>query len=294
MDMELEELKSSRVVISCAMTGTSTPRAKNGNLPVTPEEIARDAIAAWRAGAAVVHLHMRDENENGVMDWTRFERTIRLIRADPECDVIINCTSSGGPGLDGTRSTQSRLEHFQKIPDIEVGSFDAGTFNWGDAKEFNNDPAFLKELAKTYLDCGVKPEVEIFDMGMLGNAAHYFQKLKLLQAPLWCQFVLGVLGGMEATPENLQYLARHLPQGALWSATGIGAGHLPILYSALALGANGVGVGLEDNLYLDRGVPATNAGLVERAATLIRLYNKRPATPAEARRIMGIPPLKAR
>ena len=251
--MELEELKSSRVVISCAMTGTSTPRAKNGNLPVTPEEIARDAIAAWRAGAAVVHLHMRDENENGVMDWTRFERTIRLIRADHECDVIINCTSSGGPGLDGTRSTQSRLEHFQKIPDIEMGSFDAGTFNWGDAKEFNNDPAFLKELAKTYLDCGVKPEVEIFDMGMLGNAAHYFQKLKLLQAPLWCQFMMATI------------------------AMG---GHLR--------------VGLEDTLYLDRGVPATNGGRVERAATLIRLYNKRPATPAEARRIMGIPPLKAR
>ena len=291
MDMELEELKSSRVVISCAMTGTSTPRAKNGSLPVTPEEIAQDAVAAWRAGAAVVHLHMRDENGNGVMDWTRFEKTIRLIRADPECDVVINCTSSGGPGLDGTRSTRSRLEHFQKIPDIEVGSFDAGTFNWGDAKEFNNDPAFLKELAKTYLECGVKPEVEIFDMGMLGNAVHYFQKLKLLQAPLWCQFVLGVLGGMDATPENLQYLVRHLPQGALWSATGIGAGHLPILYTALALGANGVRVGLEDNLYLDRGVPATNAGLVERAAALIRLYNKQPATPAEARRIMGIPPL---
>lgn len=85
---------------------------------------------------------------------------------------------------------------------------------------------------------------------------------------------------------------RHLPQGALWSATGIGAGHLPILYTALALGANGVRVGLEDNLYLDRGVPATNAGLVERAAALIRLYNKRPATPTEARQIMGIPPLK--
>lgn len=85
------------------------------------------------------------------------------------------------------------------------------------------------------------------------------RKLKLLQEPLWCQFVLGVLGGMEATPENLQYLVRHLPEGALWSATGIGSGHLPILYSAIALGANGVRVGLEDNLYLDRGVPATNA-----------------------------------
>ena len=290
--MQLEELRRTKVVISCAMTGTSTPRAKNPHLPVTPEEIAEDALAAWRAGAAVVHLHMRDDAMNGIMDWERFEKTVRLIRSHKECDVIINCTSSGGPGPDGVRSTASRLEHFNRIPQIEVGSFDAGTFNWGDAKEFNNDPVFLKELAHTYLEHGVKPEVEIFDMGMLGNARHYFEKLKLLQEPLWCQFVLGVLGGMEATPENLQYLVRHLPEGALWSATGIGSGHLPILYSAIALGANGVRVGLEDNLYLDRGVPATNAALVERAAQLVRLYNKQPATPAEARQIMGIPPLE--
>jgi len=290
--MELEELRKSRVVVSCAMTGTSTPRAKNEHLPVTPEEIAEDAIAAWKAGAAVVHLHMRDDNMNGVMDWERFQRTVKLIRSHKECDVIINCTSSGGPGRDGAYSTQARLEHFQKVPEIEVGSFDAGTFNWADTKEFNNDPVFLKELANTYLEYGVKPEVEVFDMGMLGNAVHYFSKLKLLKEPLWCQFVLGVLGGMDATAENLQYLVRHLPQGALWSATGIGSGHLPILYSAIALGANGVRVGLEDNLYMDRGVPATNAGLVERAVQLIRLYNKQPATPAEARQIMGIPPLR--
>ena len=290
--MQLEELRRTKVVISCAMTGTSTPRAKNPHLPVTPEEIAEDALAAWRAGAAVVHLHMRDDAMNGIMDWERFEKTVRLIRSHKECDVIINCTSSGGPGPDGVRSTASRLEHFKRIPQIEVGSFDAGTFNWGDAKEFNNDPVFLKELAHTYLEHGVKPEVEIFDMGTLGNARHHLEQLKLLQEPLWGQLVPGVRGGMEATPENLQYLVRHLPEGALWSATGIGSGHLPILYSAIALGANGVRVGLEDNLYLDRGVPATNAALVERAAQLVRLYNKQPATPAEARQIMGIPPLE--
>ena len=131
--MQLEELRRTKVVISCAMTGTSTPRAKNPHLPVTPEEIAEDALAAWRAGAAVVHLHMRDDARNGSMDWERFEKTVRLIRSHKECDVIINCTSSGGPGPDGVRSTASRLEHFKRIPQIEVGSFDAGTFNWGDA-----------------------------------------------------------------------------------------------------------------------------------------------------------------
>lgn len=287
--MQLKDLRSSRVIISCALTGTATPKEKNPNVPVTPEEIAADARRAWQAGAAMVHLHMRDGQWKGVMDWERFREAIRLIRSDPDCDVIINCTSSGGPGPDGVYSTESRTAHFLQIPEIELGSFDAGTFNWGDQKEFNNDPVFLKTLADVYQRSGVKPEVEIFDMGMLGNAKHYLQKLRLIQEPLWCQFVLGVLGGMEATPENLQYLVRHLPEGALWSATGIGTGHLPILYSAIALGANGVRVGLEDNLYLDRGVPATNAALVERAAKLIRLYNKQPATPAEARQILGLP-----
>ncbi len=289
--MDIQTLMKQTVIVSCAMTGTSTPKEKNNALPVTPEEIAADAIAAWKAGAAMVHLHMRDENCNGIMDWERFQKTVALIRSDPECDVIINCTSSGGPGPDGIRSNESRMEHFKRVPEIEVGSFDAGTFNWGDTKEFNNDPVFLKELAKTYLEQGVKPEVEIFDMGMLGNARHYYEKLKLIQPPMWCQFVLGVLGGMEATVENLQYLVRHLPEGCLWSATGIGSGHLPILYAAIALGANGVRVGLEDNLYMDRGLPATNVSLVERAVKLVRLFNKRPATPAQARQILGLSPL---
>lgn len=279
-----------KTIITAALTGAMTPPGYN--IPETPEQIVQAAYECWKLGAAVVHIHTRAEDGLGAMNTAAFKEIVEGIRAHRDCDVIINCTSSGGPGPDGVRSTASRLEHFKRIPQIEVGSFDAGTFNWGDAKEFNNDPVFLKELAHTYLEHGVKPEVEIFDMGMLGNARHYFEKLKLLQEPLWCQFVLGVLGGMEATPENLQYLVRHLPEGALWSATGIGSGHLPILYSAIALGANGVRVGLEDNLYLDRGVPATNAALVERAAQLVRLYNKQPATPAEARQIMGIPPLE--
>lgn len=290
--MQTDELRRSRVIISCALTGTATPKEKNPNIPVTPEEIAEDARRAWQAGAAIVHLHMRDAGWKGVMDWKRFQETIRLIRRDPNCDVIINCTSSGGPGPDGVYSTESRTAHFLRVPEIELGSFDAGTFNWNDQKEFNNDPAFLKTLAQVYLDTGVKPEMEIFDMGMLGNAVHYFKNLHLIREPLWCQFVLGVLGGMEATPENLQYLVRHLPEGALWSATGIGAGHLPILYAAIASGANGVRVGLEDNLYMDRGVLATNAALVQRAAELIRLFNKRPATPAEARQILNLPPFR--
>lgn len=287
----MNSLRDDLVIIGCALTGTGTPKEKNPNLPTTPEEIAEDAYRAWQAGAAMVHLHMRDENGKGVMDRELFAKTISLIRAHKDCDVIINCTSSGGPDRNGQRTKESRMAHFQTIPEIEVGSFDAGTLNWNDGYVFQNDPAFLKELAQVYLEHGVRPEIEVFDMGMLGNAKHYAQTLKLLRQPLWIQFVLGVLGGADATAENLLHLVRALPEGALWSATGIGRGHLEILYTAIALGANGVRVGLEDNLYLDRGVPATNPGLVSRAAELVRLANKKPAAPAQAREILGLPPL---
>lgn len=289
--MEKELLKKQKVIVSCAMTGAGTPRGKNEYLPMTPEEIAEDVFRVWKAGAAIVHLHMRDENNRGVMDWRRFEKTIQLIRSNPECDVIINCTSSGGPGPDGKKSPENRMAHFKQVSGIEIGSFDAGTFNWGDHMVFTNTPEFLKDLANLYLEKNIKPEVEIFDMGMLNNAKHYYQKLNLLKEPLWWQLVLGVLGGMEATPENLVYLVNHLPEGCLWSATGIGTGHLPILYTAIALGANGVRVGLEDNLYMDQGVLATNESLVKRAADVIRLFNKEPATPAEARKILNLKPL---
>lgn len=283
---------SNCVIIGCALTGTATRREKNEHLPITPEEIAQDAYQCWQAGAAMVHLHMRDSNGNGVMDRDLFAQTIALIRARKDCDVIINCTSSGGPDRNGERTSTSRMSHFQTIPEIEVGSFDVGTFNWNDRYIFQNDPAFLKELAGVYQQCGVRPEIEVFDMGMLGNAKHYAHQLKLLEEPLWIQFVLGVLGGAEATVDNLLHLVRALPEGTRWSATGIGRGHLEILYTAIALGATGVRVGLEDNLYMRAGMLATNVALVERAAELIRLANKRPATPAEARTILGIPQLR--
>lgn len=286
----MDQILRDRVIIGCALTGTSTPKEKNEALPITPEEIARDAYRCWLGGAAMVHIHVRDAAGKGVMDWRLFQETISLIRARKDCDVIINCTSSGGPSPSGERTAASRMEHFQKIPDIEVGSFDIGSFNWNDGYVFQNDPAFLKNLAAVYQTYGVLPEVEIFDSGMLGNAKHY-AKLGLLKKPIWMQFVLGVLGGAEANVDNLLHLVRALPEGAQWSATGIGRGHLEILYAAIALGARGVRVGLEDNLYLDRGKLATNLALVERASALIRLANKKPATSAEARAILGIAPL---
>ena len=275
------------VIISCALTGAQSPKSKNPAIPITPREIADDAYAAWQAGAAIVHLHMRDDEGNGTMSTARFRETVALIREKKDCDVIINCTSSGGLTL----THEKRLEHFQSIPEIEIGSYDAGTMNWACNYVFANPPEFLETLGHTYQENKIIPEIEIFDPGMLGSAKHYL-KNGVLQSPGWFQFVLGVLGGMDATIENMLYLQRMLPEGALWSATGIGRGHLPILFAAIAQGGH-VRVGLEDNLYYQYGELATNEKLVSRAARVAAEFGRRPATPAEARALLGIPPLAA-
>lgn len=278
-------MSDNTVMITAALCGGATPKAKNTALPVTPEELAQDAYDCWKAGAAIVHLHMRDEHCNGTMDAARFAETVRLIRAHEDCDVVINCSSSGERGA----SHERRMEHFRTVEGIEIGSYDTGTFNWGGEGVFENSPAFLKELGLLYKEKGIKPECEIFDMGMLGNAK-WLMENGYVEQPMFAELMLGVGGGVTATPENLENLVRHLPADAVWSASGIGTGHIPVMLTALALGGN-IRVGLEDNLYLSRGVKATNVALVQRAVKLVREMGKVPATSAQAREKLGIPPL---
>lgn len=274
------------IIISCALTGSQSQKKKNPAIPTTPQEIADAAYAAWQSGAAIVHLHMRDNKENATMNTALFKETVALIRERRDCDVIINCTSSGGT----TITHQKRLEHFQTIPDIEIGSYDVGTLNWACSYVFANPPMFLETLARTYQKNQIVPEVEIFDPGMIGNAKYYMSK-KLLPEHPWFQLVLGVLGGSAATLDSLLHLRNLLPEGSFWSATGVGRGHLPILYGAIALGADGVRVGLEDNLYYSHGELATNEMLVARAVRVAGEYGRTPATPAQARELLGIPQL---
>lgn len=275
-----------KVIISAALTGAMTPKEKNPNVPVTPQEIAEAAYECWKEGAAAVHLHMRDDEWKGTMDAGRFAETIKLIRAHEDCDVIINCTSSGQTGA----SDEDRMKHFKTVDGIEVGSYDIDTFNWDMSWPFENSAKFLKELSAVYKERGIKPEVEIFDEGMLSIAKSYLER-GIIEAPVFCQFVLGLAaGGMEATVENLYYLASHAPKEFIWSVTGIGTGHLPMVYAGLALGGH-IRVGLEDNLYYARGVKASNPQLVARAARIVRNFGKEVATPAEAREMLGIKPL---
>lgn len=270
-----------KVIITAALTGAMTPKELNPNIPLTPEEIAEDAYNCWKAGAAVVHLHMRDDKGFGTMDKEKFKKTIDLIKGKTDCNVVINCTTSG----DNKASYEERMAHLPYV-NPEMASFDAGSFNWMPFGIFDNSPQFLNILGEKMKELNIKPEFEIFDSGFM-NIVKYYGKKGVVEAPYHYQFVLGVLGGMEATVKNLVYLKDMLPEGATWSAFGLGKSHLPIMYSTLALGGH-IRVGLEDNVYYSHGELATNVKLVQRAVRVIKELGKEPATSDEARQILGI------
>lgn len=271
-----------KTIITAALTGNGTSKLKNPYLPVTPEEMAKDAYECYQAGAAIIHIHMRDETGmKPSVDVDRYRKTVDLIREKCD-DVIVNLTTSGAPGS----TFEERMAHLRAIKP-EMASFNPGTFNWtASNRVYENPPVFLEELAKCMMENDVLPEMEIFDSGMIGNVEHLV-KLGLINKKLRIQFVLGVLGGADATIETLVYLKSRMNFDATWSALGIGKAHLPIMFTTLAMGGD-LRVGLEDNIYYAKGQLATNRMLVERAARVIREFGREPATPAEARKILGI------
>lgn len=278
---------SKKLIISAALTGTSTTREQAPAVPITPDEIAREAAAVVRAGASVLHIHVRDEAGRPTMDTDIFEETFYKVKAslrDAGLDAVINLTTSGAYG--GTAPDGLRLGHLCRLkPDM--CSFDANTMNWNCDIIFENSPEFLEKLCNVTLEEGIKPEIEIFDGGAMTNVNYYVKK-GMLKTPCHYQFVLGVTGGLEGTAENLAFLKSRLPEGATWSATGIGKAHIPVMLAALSMDCDGIRVGLEDNVYLYRGVKATNVQLVERAVRLAELAGREIADAAEARNILKI------
>lgn len=268
-----------KTIITVAPTGAWPTKDLNSNVPYTPEEIAEDVYKAYKAGASIAHLHMRDNKGNGTMSADRFEETVKLIRE--KCDIVLNLTTSG----DLNATDETRQEHLKRLRP-ELASYDAGSMNWQHTSVFLNTPKFLEKLGKTMRENSVKPEIEIFDAGMIYNAEYYVKK-GILERPLHYQFVLGAAGGIAATVENLVYLKSLIPEGSTWSALGIGQGHIPILLATIAMGGH-VRVGLEDNIYYEKGVLATNEQLVSRAAKLIKEAGNDVATPEEARQILGL------
>lgn len=270
-----------KIILTAALTGAVTTKAHNAALPTQPKEIAESAIACYEAGASAVHIHVRDDADAASMEFSKFDEAVGLIRAK-KCPVIINLTSSGGQGF----SWDDRIKPFKNLKP-EMASFDAGTMNWLHSVVFMNEPKFLELCGKEMIVAGVKPEIEIFDIGML-NTAKYYLKTGILQKPAHFQLCLGAPGGMEATTENLVYLVNHLPEKCTWSAFGIGKGANEIMMSAIAMGGN-VRVGLEDNVYYNQGVLAeSNQQFVQRVGRIARELGKTIATPDEARDILGI------
>ena len=268
-----------KTIITAALTGAVTPKSKCPALPITPREIAEDGVKCWKAGASILHLHMRDDEGHGTMDVAKFRETVHILRN--ECDAVLNLTTSGELGV----SDERRMEHVIELKP-ELATFDAGTINAGDGI-FENSVDFLMKLGKVMQENGVKPEVEVMDMGMI-NAAKYYASKGVLLDPIHFQFVLGFgFSGAPAIPQNLCYMLSQIPAGSTWSAFGTGTAHLPIVYTAIALGGN-VRVGLEDNIWYAKGVPATNESLVARTARIVKEFGNDVATPADARAILGL------
>jgi len=268
-----------KTIITAALTGSITPKTKNPHIPCTPREIAEDAIRCWKAGASIVHLHMRDDEFRGSMDKTRFAETCKIIRC--ESDVVFNLTSSGEIMVPFER----RMEHIAELKP-ELATFDAGSINVLPDGIFDNTAAFLTKLGTLLNENNIKAEVEVMDLGMIAASEYYLAK-GILKAPVHYQFVLGFFSGAPATPENLAYMRHKLPAGSTWSAFGVGTAHMPLLYTAIAMGGH-VRVGLEDNVMYAPGQLATNLALVERAGRVIREFGNEVATPADARQILGL------
>ena len=287
------------VIITCAVTGAGETTDKSHLVPVTPEEIATSAIEAARAGAAVVHIHVRDlQTKAGSRDPELFRQAVELVRQS-DVDVVINLTagmggdwvpsdedpSMPGPGTDMI-GPEERLEHVVLCkPDI--CSLDCGTMNFGNGSyTYINTAPYLRKMAAMVQELGVKPELEVFDLGQIRLARALVDE-GLIDAPPMFQLCLGIPWGAGADTETMAAMKQALPADALWAGFGISRMQMPMVAQAVLLGGN-VRVGLEDNIYLDRGVLASNADLVTRAREIIERLGARVVGADEARQMMHL------
>lgn len=270
-----------KVIITAAITGSRISRDVAPKIPITPDEIAQSCIECWNAGAAIVHIHVRDPKTGlGTQDLDLFRQVVEPLRE--KTDLLLCLTTSGIPGRN--LPIEERLISLELEP--ELASFDAGSINLG-GTVFINPPEFLEAAAKKMKEKGVKPELEIFDVGMIVTCLRMRDEGHL-EEPLHFQFVLGTPWGSPATPKSFLHLYEHIPEGSTWSIIGIGKGHLPMSMMGLIMDGH-IRVGMEDNVYYQRGELAnSNAQFVERIVRIAREYGREVATPEEARRILGL------
>jgi uncharacterized protein (DUF849 family) len=290
----------SKVIITCAVTGAGDTVGKSPNVPVTPEQIANAALEAASAGATVVHCHVRNvKTGKGARDVSLYRDVMERIRAK-NTDVIINLTAGmGGDVVVGDGETPlkfgegtdcvgplERLIHIKELRP-EICTLDCGTLNFGDGQSIVvQTPTQLREQAKLIKSYGVKPEMEIFDSGNLWFANQLVMEGLIEPKPLY-QLCLGIPWGAPFNTETMAYQKSQLPPDAIWASFAIGRQQFHAVAQAVLLGGH-VRVGLEDNLYLEKGVLATNGSLVEKAVKLIEMLGTKVATPAEGREILGL------
>lgn len=280
-------------IVSCAVTGGADSAHVSRAVPRSPVEIAAEVLAARAAGAAIAHIHVRDpETGKPSRELAYYREVVERIR-DAGSDVVINLTT--GPGARFAPATNAPLAGFvppaERVAHVlelrpEICSLDVATMNFGDWAMVNV-PAQLREMAGLIRAAGVKPELEVFDLGHVRLAARMIEENLFAPQPL-LQLCLGIAWGAPATAEGMIAMKSLLPPGAQWSAFGISRAQFPMVAQSVILGGH-VRVGLEDNLYLARGVLAPgNASLVERAVRIVEELGGSVATPAEARRILGL------
>lgn len=267
-----------KLIITAALTGAEVTRELQPNLPISPDEIAEAAYQCYLAGASIVHIHARDTEGNATQSYEIYKEIKEKI--EKKCNVIFQ-PSTGGAVWHGP---EERLQPVELKP--EMSTLSCGTCNFG-PDVFMNSEEYMEKFASRMKELGVKPEMEVFERGMIENAKKLAKK-KLVDMPLHFDFVLGVPGACPGTPEDLLHMVNAIPENSTWTVAGVGRYELPLATMGILLGGH-VRVGFEDNIYYSKGrLAKSNAELVERVVRVAKELGREIATPDEARKILGI------
>jgi 3-keto-5-aminohexanoate cleavage enzyme len=268
-----------KLIITAAISGAEVTKEHNPAVPYTVEEIGREAESAYKAGASIIHLHVREDDGTPTQAKERFKECMDEIKR--RCpDVIIQPSTGGAVGM----TDEERLQPTELGP--EMATLDCGTLNFGGDEIFINTENTIKNFGRLLIERGVKPEIEVFDKGMIDYAIK-FEKQGFIKKPMHFDFVLGVQ--MAATVRDLSFMVESIPEGSTWTVAGVGRQEMPLAAVGIAMGGH-VRVGFEDNIYISKGVLAkSNGELVEKVVRIANELGREIATPNEAREILGLP-----
>ncbi|MBY8991330.1 MAG: 3-keto-5-aminohexanoate cleavage protein [Candidatus Lokiarchaeota archaeon] len=271
-----------KLIITAAICGAEVSKEHNPNIPYSIDEIGTEAESAYQAGASIIHLHVRDDEGTPTQNGERFRKSIKEIKR--RCpDVIVQPSTGGALGM----SNEERLQPIYLDPAPEMATLDCGTMNFGGDDIFINTENTIIFFAEEMNRLGIKYELECFDKGMVDMALR-LHKMGYIKKPMHFNFVLGVIGGISATPRDLNFLIESIPKDSTYTVTGIGKHEFPMISLSIEKGGH-ARVGFEDNVYLSKGVLANSNGeLVERVVQFANEFGRVIASPNEARKILKI------